>query len=251
MARKKSDTFRKMLEVIGLVDDEDTREPMDEGYSDDGYGRQQAYVPQQRSRMDDPCRRAPADARASQRYAPQPRRRSNPFVERVEDDRSAYRGGSSRGQERYGSDRYGSDRYGEDRYASRQSSAARQRPSRFDDPEEAPRNSRFSDQPSGRAGQESAPTPRENRSAQRQRTVMFSLHSLEDCCEVIDNLISNNTVVLTLDELDAHMMQRAVDTLSGAVFALHATIRKASDRTYLIAPSSVEVNESDDLQRRY
>ncbi|MER2204840.1 MAG: cell division protein SepF [Rhodococcus sp. (in: high G+C Gram-positive bacteria)] len=80
---------------------------------------------------------------------------------------------------------------------------------------------------------------------------MYSLHSLEDCCEVIDQLIANNTVVLTMDELDGHLLQRAVDTLSGAVFALHASIRKASDRTYLVAPMSVEVNDSGDMGRRF
>ena len=80
---------------------------------------------------------------------------------------------------------------------------------------------------------------------------MFSLHSLEDCCDVIDNLILSNTVVLTMDDLDARLMQRAVDTLSGAVFALHATIRKASERTYLIAPAGVEVNETYDMGGRY
>ena len=89
------------------------------------------------------------------------------------------------------------------------------------------------------------------RGSGRPRTVMFSLHSLEDCCDVIDNLILSNTVVLTMDDLDARLMQRAVDTLSGAVFALHATIRKASDRTYLIAPSGVEVNETYDMGGRY
>ncbi|MBQ3305310.1 MAG: cell division protein SepF, partial [Clostridia bacterium] len=89
------------------------------------------------------------------------------------------------------------------------------------------------------------------RVSQRSRTVMYSLHSLEDCCEVIDQLIANNTVVLTMDELDGHLLQRAVDTLSGAVFALHASIRKASDRTYLVAPMSVEVNDIYDMDRRF
>ena len=68
---------------------------------------------------------------------------------------------------------------------------------------------------------------------------------------MIDELIHNNTVVLTLDNLDSGLMQRAVDTLSGAVFALHATSRKASERTYLIAPSGVEVNETYDVDRRF
>ena len=58
-------------------------------------------------------------------------------------------------------------------------------------------------------------------------------------------------MVLTLDDLDPKLTQRAVDTLSGAVFALNATIRKASEKTYVIAPSTVEVNETYDVERRF
>ena len=54
-----------------------------------------------------------------------------------------------------------------------------------------------------------------------------------------------------MDELDGRLLQRAVDTLSGAVFALHASIRKASDRTYLVAPMSVEVNDAYDVERGF
>ena len=52
--------------------------------------------------------------------------------------------------------------------------------------------------------------------------------------QVIDSLIAGNVVVLTLDEIDPKLTQRAIDTLSGAVFALSATIRKASDRKMCI-----------------
>ena len=119
----------------------------------------------------------------------------------------------------------------------------------------APRQpSRYSQQPDPRYS-ENLPRrvspQRSMRVSQRSRTVMYSLHSLEDCCEVIDQLIANNTVVLTMDELDGHLLQRAVDTLSGAVFALHASIRKASDKTYLVAPMSVEINDTFDLDRRF
>ena len=86
---------------------------------------------------------------------------------------------------------------------------------------------------------------------QRQRTLMCSLNTLEDCCDVIDSLIAGNVVVLTLDEIDPKLTQRAIDTLSGAVFALSATIRKASDRTYVLAPNTVEVNETYDVERRF
>ena len=95
------------------------------------------------------------------------------------------------------------------------------------------------------------PAPRAQSRAQRQRTMMCSLNTLEDCCDVIDSLIAGNVVVLTLDEIDPKLTQRAIDTLSGAVFALSATIRKASDRTYVLAPNTVEVNETYDVERRF
>lgn len=82
-------------------------------------------------------------------------------------------------------------------------------------------------------------------------TVIYYLHSLEECCDVISDLIDNKTVLLNLEEMDASLMQRAVDTLSGAAFALNATLRKASEKTYLIAPVSVEVNYTRNVERKY
>ena len=117
-------------------------------------------------------------------------------------------------------------------------------PARYD---YSPRTSRFGSLEDSPADNQRGAAP--GAGASRQRTVMFTLRHLEDCCDVIDNLILSNTVVLTIDDIDPRLMQRAVDTLSGAVFALHATIRKASEHTYLIAPSGVEVNETYDMGR--
>ena len=128
-----------------------------------------------------------------------------------------------------------------DRYAStRVTPPASRRPSSGYD--YTPRETRSSYEPS---------STRTHTRAQRQRTMMCSLNTLEDCCDVIDSLIAGNVVVLTLDEIDPKLTQRAIDTLSGAVFALNATIRKASDRTYVLAPSTVEVNETYDVERRF
>lgn len=232
MARKTSGGFNKLLNFIGLVDDEDTRDTYGEEFSGDNYGRQAAYSPSRQPRR--------ADTRTPQRSSA-PRRLPEP----------------SRGRETAG--RYGAREpaRGYDDYRA----SERRTPSRFDDTgyddysrRTAPRQpSRYSQQPDSRYGgnlPQRAPQQRV-RVSQRSRTVMYSLHSLEDCCEVIDQLIANNTVVLTMDELDGRLLQRAVDTLSGAVFALHANIRKASDKTYLIAPMSVEVNEAYDFDRRF
>lgn len=228
MARKKSGGFGKVLEFIGLVDDE-PQEIYEDEYESGNYGRPQTYTPQRtqraqtRSRQEltttrrtastyEPTRTPRMSRTTSNSRFDQPQRstqrRSNAFVERV-DERS------------------------ENRY------------------DYSPRTSRFGSVDGAMERYEDAPARSARSASVRQRTVMYSLHSLEDCCDVIDNLILSNTVVLTLDDLDPQLMQRAVDTLSGAVFALHATIRRASDRTYLIAPSGVEVNETDDFDRRF
>lgn len=231
MARKQSGGFNKLLNFIGLVDD-DPRDTYGEEYQSDNYGRQAAYTPVRSSRN---------GRTASSRNA-QPARRSLPAPSRT-----------NRYDDRYERSDRASGGYDDYRASSRRPA------SRFEDdgydymPRTERAASRFAAEPSPRYEepvQREAPV-RAMRVSQRSRTVMFSLHTLEDCCEVIDHLIANNTVVLTMDELDGRLMQRAVDTLSGAVFALHASIRKASDKTYLIAPMSVEVNEAYDVDRGF
>ena len=221
---KKGGGFGKVLEFIGLVDDEDPRDVYEDEYQSGNYGRQPAYTPQPRQpRQPQPQRQALTTRRAAPAYEPTrtPRMNRSGSTSRLDQpQRSSVP-------------------------APRRSNYQPERPARYD---YTPRTSRFGSLDDSPADTQRSAAPR-NAGSSRQRTVMFSLRNLEDCCDVIDNLILNNTVVLTIDELDARLMQRAVDTLSGAVFALHATIRKASERTYLIAPSGVEVNETYDMGR--
>ena len=79
---------------------------------------------------------------------------------------------------------------------------------------------------------------------QRHQTIIFMLHSVDECKEVILSLIDKKSVLLNLDELDAVQAQRALDTMSGATYAIGATLSRASDRTWLITPSNVEVERS-------
>lgn len=85
------------------------------------------------------------------------------------------------------------------------------------------------------------PAPASGSSYQRHQTVIFMLHSVDECKEVILSLIDKKSVLLNLDELDAVQAQRALDTMSGATYAIGATLSRASDRTWLITPSNVEV----------
>ena len=83
------------------------------------------------------------------------------------------------------------------------------------------------------------------------QTVIYYLRQLEECRDVINDLLDNKTVLLNLEDMDERVVQRGIDTLCGAAFALGATLRKASDKTYLIAPKSVEVASTNDQERRY
>ena len=141
--------------------------------------------------------------------------------------------------------RHASDSYGSTRVPVRKPSESARSTGYDYTPRAASRFSNL-DAPAPRAPAEPRPAPRA-----RQRTLMCSLNTLEDCCDVIDSLIAGNVVVLTLDGIDPKLTQRAIDTLSGAVFALSATIRKASERTYVLAPNTVEVNETYDVERRF
>ena len=227
MAQGKPGMFKKILNVIGIVDDgpRDYDDDYDAAYSRSGRSQPSTYVPrQQRPRTEETRRRTVVpDERRS--YSAQPRAS-------VYDEGYTVRR-STRAYE---------DDFDDAR------SARRAEPRRTSEPQPTRAPSRFSQQNTAVAAV--APAPR-SVPATSARTVMFSIISLEECCDVIDSLISGNIVLLTLDVLDPKLTQRAVDTLSGAVFALHATIRKASDKTYLIAPRTVEVNETYDVERRF
>lgn len=85
------------------------------------------------------------------------------------------------------------------------------------------------------------------RASSRHQTVIYYLRSFDDCRDVINDLLDEKTVLLNLEDMDGRTVQRAIDMLSGATFALNATIRKASVNTYLIAPNSVDVAETNDV----
>ncbi len=78
---------------------------------------------------------------------------------------------------------------------------------------------------------------------QRHQTAIFKLHSVDECKGVILALIDKKSVLLNMEDLDSLQAQRTLDTMSGATFAIGAKLSRASDRTWLITPSTVEVDD--------
>lgn len=221
MARNQSGGFNKFLNFIGLVDDDRSQDNYADDYGTGSYGRQAAYTPS----------RQRTDSRASA-----PARRSIP----AQAGRSNYGSAQRRPYEddsRYSAARR-SARFEDDvQDSAPQRTPARPR-SRFEEIDES-------------AETFNAPIPQQRAPRNTGRTVMFSLANLKDANMVITALVKGNTIVMTLDTEDEHVKERIVDTLSGAVFALDATIRKASYQTYLLAPKSVNVKAAYEVDDQF
>ena len=89
-----------------------------------------------------------------------------------------------------------------------------------------------------------APTPEQNQHANPlHQTAIFKIRSVDECKGVILALLDKKSVLLNMDELDSLQAQRTLDTMSGATYAIGARLSRASDRTWLITPNTVEVDD--------
>ena len=233
----------KLLNILGLEDDKQASQSSQNDYASGNYGGGSTYIPQSQrnaNRTRSASRSIPAQGGKSNSGA-RKNYGEDEYADRASSARRSYtedysdRSASRRSDfdDDYGSESRRSTSYD---WENRRSTGSASRP-----------RSRFEEEPVRPA----APQPKPRTSVRPSRTVMRTLVELEDCCDIIDELIKNNTIVLTMDTNNEHTLQRATDTLAGAVFALNATMRKASETTYLLAPAGVEVNTTGTGRERY
>lgn len=257
--------FNKILEFIGLVDDEpeeDLREdrgrpagaqsyPPPSSRRDRSSAAKSSRQTRDRELEEDRPRyssspRPDYDARRRNDYQPTPRYAPQDAFSRDYRSSAARTDYAQARQTNYERGAYRQEPPAD--YASGRSARSDPFAEAFDSPRQAPRASR-------QAESAQPDRPRDNVVAMRQtpstQTVIYYLRALEECRDVINDLLDNKTVLLNLEDMDERVVQRAIDTLCGAAFALNATLRKASDKTYLIAPNSVQVASTNDAERRY
>ena len=58
---------------------------------------------------------------------------------------------------------------------------------------------------------------------------------------VVDKLLVKKPTVINLDDMDKAEAQRALDFVSGAVYALNGEIRKAARNIFVVAPSNIDI----------
>lgn len=84
------------------------------------------------------------------------------------------------------------------------------------------------------------------------RVLIYKPLSYEDTQNIIDNLKEKKSIVVNLDDLEIDVAQRILDFISGAVYALNGSIRKAARNIFVIAPFNVDVSSnSNDFQDEY
>lgn len=73
------------------------------------------------------------------------------------------------------------------------------------------------------------------------KVVIVKPKDYEDCRSIADHLKSRKIVVLNLSDMETNTDQRLLDFVSGACYALQATVEEVSGGTYILSPSNVEV----------
>lgn len=84
----------------------------------------------------------------------------------------------------------------------------------------------------------------------QMKLVIMSPEKYDDSTDIVNYLKERKPVVINLEKVDGATSRRIVDFVSGAVYALDASIQKVTNRIFLIAPCNIGVmNEIKNLGR--
>ena len=71
---------------------------------------------------------------------------------------------------------------------------------------------------------------------------IFKPKTMAQLLPAVDHLRAGKTVLLNLEGVEGSLYRRMIDFISGSAYALRVTIKKATDNSYCIAPSDVDVS---------
>ena len=80
-----------------------------------------------------------------------------------------------------------------------------------------------------------------NMGSGKQEVVLFHAKSFDSAAKAVDELGSRKAVILNMENVDKALTRRVVDFLSGAVYALHGSVKKIAQSTYLFCPNNMDV----------
>lgn len=71
---------------------------------------------------------------------------------------------------------------------------------------------------------------------------IFKPQTMDQLLPAVDHLRAGKTVLLNLEGIDNKLYSKMIHFISGAAYALNVSIKKATDHSYCIAPSGVDVS---------
>ena len=83
---------------------------------------------------------------------------------------------------------------------------------------------------------------------QKQQIVVFKIASIRDIQSAIKHLNKVQPCVVDFDKITKRQQAKLMDYLSGAIFALDATIHRMQGRLYLISPNGIEIALQDKIK---
>lgn len=83
----------------------------------------------------------------------------------------------------------------------------------------------------------------------RMEILNFTMLSYDMTGEICGYIKNKKPIIVNMEKLAPHEMQRAVDYLTGACFALNGSVEKVTDNIFIFAPEHVNINPEKIKQR--
>lgn len=88
-----------------------------------------------------------------------------------------------------------------------------------------------------------------NNQPNKMEILNFTMLSYEMTGEICGYIKNRKPIIVNMEKLTPHEMQRAVDYLTGACFALNGSVEKVTDNIFIFAPDNVNINPEKIKQR--
>ncbi|ONI37721.1 hypothetical protein AN639_08885 [Candidatus Epulonipiscium fishelsonii] len=85
-------------------------------------------------------------------------------------------------------------------------------------------------------------------SAQKQELLNITMASYATTGDVANYIKEKKSIVVNMQNLQFHEVQRALDYLSGATDALEGTVEKVAENIYIFAPENVHLKTEQDFE---
>lgn len=76
----------------------------------------------------------------------------------------------------------------------------------------------------------------------RMELLNFTMLSYDMTGEICGYIKNKKPIIVNMEKLAPHEMQRAVDYLTGACYALNGNVEKVTDNIFIFAPEHVNIN---------